>query len=255
MKAKKERSVSKMSGSGETADQAMRMTLQGIQMTAELALRLGGGATRSLAVFLYKVLSEQRKVKGKATLTSLLKSGEELKIFAIQRKDLQAFYKEAKKYGILYHVVMKEKGDNGVCDIMVRTKDADKIARIADRLEIATLDSKAVNRMMEAKEQNKEVVNKDKGVMSEQEHNELLKNIMEVYGKNPKEARMEKKENLSEPFSKTEKPISDKPSVRQELENIKKEQRNRRKPAQRKTKNKAKNRRKNKNGFRENYQR
>lgn len=240
-----------MSANGDSADQAMRMTLQGIQVAAELALKIGGSATRSLSVFLYQVLSDQKKVKGKTKLKTLLKSDEELKIFAIHRKDLQAFYKEAKRYGILYHVVMKEKGSDGICDIMVRAKDADKIARIVDRLEIATLSNKEINQMIEAQGKEKVSKNDKQEVMSEQEHNDLLKEIKEHFGVNPTKARTEKNENLSEPFSKKEKPISDKPSVRKELEEIKQEQAFRRQPVQRKQQ--ERNRRKSKHEHRRDF--
>ena len=129
-----------MSVTGETADQLTRMTLQGIQFAAGLSAKAGGKTLKSLSVFLYSVIAEQKKVKGKTNLKSFLKSEEELKIFAIHRKDLHSFYKEAKRYGVLYHVIMKEKGEDGICDIMIKAKDANKVARIANRLEIGTLE-------------------------------------------------------------------------------------------------------------------
>lgn len=47
-------------------------------------------------------------MKGKARLDSLLKSGKELKVFAIRHEDLKKFCEEAKRYGVLYSV-LKEK--------------------------------------------------------------------------------------------------------------------------------------------------
>ena len=46
---------------------------------------------------------------------------------------------------------MKEKGEDGICDIMIKAKDANKVARIANRLEIGTLDTKAINSMIDFK--------------------------------------------------------------------------------------------------------
>ena len=45
-----------MNAGGETADQAVRMTLQGIEMAANVALKAGGMASKSLAVTLYAIL-------------------------------------------------------------------------------------------------------------------------------------------------------------------------------------------------------
>lgn len=46
-----------MNAGGETADQAVRMTLQGIEMAANVALKAGGMASKSLAVTLYAILT------------------------------------------------------------------------------------------------------------------------------------------------------------------------------------------------------
>ena len=86
---------------GETSDQIVRMTLQGIEVAANVALKAGGEMTRSLAATLYAILTDKKKVKGKARLDSLLKSGKELKVFAIRHEDLKKFCEEAKKFNIL----------------------------------------------------------------------------------------------------------------------------------------------------------
>ncbi|UTY40893.1 PcfB family protein [Allocoprobacillus halotolerans] len=65
-------------------------------------------ASKSLAVTLYAILTDKKKVKGKTRLQSMLKSGRELKVFAIRHEDLKTFCNEAKRYGVLYSV-LKEK--------------------------------------------------------------------------------------------------------------------------------------------------
>ena len=97
-----------MTASGETADQMTRMTLQGIEVAANVALKAGGMASKSLAAMLYAILTDKKKVKGKARLNSMLKSGKELKVFAIHHNDLKVFCQEAKRYGVMY-CVLKEK--------------------------------------------------------------------------------------------------------------------------------------------------
>ena len=84
-----------MNAGGETADQAVRMTLQGIEMAANVALKAGGMASKSLAVTLYAILTDKKKVKGKTRLANMLKSGKELKVFAVHHSDLKKFCEEA----------------------------------------------------------------------------------------------------------------------------------------------------------------
>ena len=232
-----------MSVTGETADQLTRMTLQGIQFAAGLSAKAGGKTLKSLSVFLYSVIAEQKKVKGKTNLKSFLKSEEELKIFAIHRKDLHSFYKEAKRYGVLYHVIMKEKGEDGICDIMIKAKDANKVARIANRLEIGTLDTKAINSMIE-KEQ--ATVDKQVPMMNETEHNDTIRALMEKAMKqDPKKDRMDTTKDLSGHSLKVSTNVSEKPSVRKELSDIKQKQQNQQKQQQiQRAKHIKKNRRK-----------
>lgn len=64
-----------MATGGETADQMTRMTLQGIEVAANVALKAGGMASKSLAATLYAILTDRKKIKGKARLNSMLKSG------------------------------------------------------------------------------------------------------------------------------------------------------------------------------------
>ena len=84
--------------SGEAAEQVVRMTLNGV----EVAAKISGKAAERLAVLLYAVLKDQKKTRGKTRLNSMLRSGKELKVFAIGDRDLEKFCREAKKYGILY---------------------------------------------------------------------------------------------------------------------------------------------------------
>ncbi len=85
-----------MTTGGETADQVVRMSLQGIEVAAEIALKAGGMASKSLAAMLYAILTDQKKVKGRTRLDTMLKSGKELKVFAIRHEDLKLFCQEAK---------------------------------------------------------------------------------------------------------------------------------------------------------------
>ena len=79
-----------MSYSGEAADQVVRLSLNGV----EVAAKLSGSAAKQLAIMIYAILKDQKKTKGKIRLTNMLRSGKELKVFAVKDGDLQKFCEE-----------------------------------------------------------------------------------------------------------------------------------------------------------------
>lgn len=129
-----------MSYSGDAAEQVVRMTLEG----AEVAAKVTGAGAKQVAVLLYAILRDQKKTKGKTRLASMLRSGKELKVFAVRDTDLQRFCTEAKKYGVLYCVLKDRAAEDGITDIMVRAEDAGKINRIFERFDLATVDLASV---------------------------------------------------------------------------------------------------------------
>lgn len=221
-----------MNTGGETADQVVRMSLQGIEIAANVALKAGGMASKSLAATLYAILTDRKKVKGKARLNSMLKSGKELKVFAIHHNDLKTFTQEAKRYGVLYCVLKEKNNTDGICDIMVRAEDASKISRIVDKFELATVDTKAINEYAASK-QNQQL--KDVPTLSDDEHDKLVQSLMnsmkkeeKSFSQNPTLARTKKGVSPSEPISakagrEPDFTESKRPSVRKELNDIQKQ--------------------------------
>lgn len=206
-----------MYGSGDTADQMVRMTLQGIEVAANVTLKAGGATAKSLAATLYAILTDKKKVKGKTHLNSLLKSGKELKVFAIRHEDLKIFCEEAKRYGVLYSVLKEKNNKDGICDIMVRAEDASKISRIVDKFELAKIDTKAIKEAILAQKENPV---KDIPIMSSEEHDKLVTELMNEM-KNPKKARKTKSDSRSGPSSKNAVAKDERPSVRKQLTEIK----------------------------------
>lgn len=210
--------------SADTADQMMKMTLEGIEVAAEIGLKAGGTAAKSLAVTLYAILTDNKKIKGKTNLDNMLKSGKELKVFAIHHSDLEKFCTEAKHYGVLYSVLKEKNNTDGIVDIMVRAEDASKISRMVDKFDLATIDAKAIR---------ESVLSQNVQPLSDEQHDALIKQLMQ----NPEQARMSKDGTPFEPSSKTLKKenkkktvarkrsiaTTDRPSVRKELQEIKKE--------------------------------
>lgn len=226
-----------MSYSGDAAEQVVRMTLEG----TEVAAKITGAGAKQLALLLYAVLRDQKKTKGKMRLTNMLRSGKELKVFAVQDGDLQRFCEEAKKYGVLYCVLKDKNATDGITDIMVRAEDAGKINRIFERFKLTTVDMGSVKSTIERQraEKKNDIPESERAAPAKSKEDlfieELLKSVPskeEQQTKNPTEARVARSRQ-SEPSSsvksRSERTKSDpaeaRPSVRQELKAIKDEMR------------------------------
>ena len=127
-----------MNPGGDAAEQVVRLSLEGV----EVAAKISGNGAKNIALLLYATLKQEQKTKGKARLTSMLKSGKELKVYTITQKDLAKFSQEAKRYGVLYCVLKDRKNTdpNAAVDVIARAEDASKIQRITERFRLATVD-------------------------------------------------------------------------------------------------------------------
>ena len=126
-----------MNPGGDAAEHVVRLSLEGV----EVAAKISGNGAKNIALLLYATLKQEQKTKGKARLTSMLKSGKELKVYTITQKDLAKFSQEAKRYGVLY-CVLKDKSNKdptAAVDVIARAEDASKIQRITERFRLATV--------------------------------------------------------------------------------------------------------------------
>ena len=138
---------------GDAVEQLIRVSLNG----AEVVLRLAGAATKELATFLVAACKNPQKKKdknsakyGATRLKTMLRCGKPTEIFSVKEADLKKFVDGAKKYGILYCVVKKPKNcPDNLCDIVVKADDAPKIRRIAERYGFATLSKATVEHARE----------------------------------------------------------------------------------------------------------
>ena len=221
-----------MNTGGEAAEQIVRMSLEGF----EVAAKITGAGAKNIAILLYSILKEEKKTKGKARLTSMLRSGKELKVFTVKNGDLKKFTQEAKKYGVLYCVLTdrKNKDPNAEVDVIARAEDASKISRIVERFNLASVDTASIvteaEKSKDAKDGQPEP---DIGVQEKAEKDKLLDELMgkpvqkEENAPNPSVAKTEKSPQ-SEPISEQPKKSAEgatmtkeKPSVREELRKIK----------------------------------
>jgi len=131
-----------MTSGGDAAEQVVRLSLEGV----EVAAKITGTGAKHIAILLAAVLKEEHKTQGKARLSSMIRSGKELKVFSIQNRDLKKFSQEAKRYGVLY-CVLKDKDNQdelASIDIIARAEDASKIQRIMERFEMASISRASV---------------------------------------------------------------------------------------------------------------
>ena len=182
--------------SADTADQMMKMTLEGIEVAAEIGLKAGGTAAKSLAVTLYAILTDNKKIKGRTNLDNMLKSGKELKVFAIHHSDLEKFCTEAKHYGVLYSV-LKEK-NKAIRESVLSQKD---IKPMSDEEHDALLSK----------------------LMDEKTNPELARMSKDGTPFEPS-SKTSKKENKKKAVARKKSiATTDRPSVRKELQEIKQE--------------------------------
>ena len=222
-----------MNTGGEAAEQIVRMSLEGF----EVAAKITGAGAKNIAILLYSILKEEKKTKGKARLTNMLRSGKELKVFTVKRGDLQKFTQEAKKYGVLYCVLAdrKNKDPNAEVDVIARAEDASKISRIVERFSLASVDTASIVTTAEKSRDAKDGQPEPEITTPEKaEKDRLMDALMgkpvqkEENASNPSVAKTEKSP-LSEPTSEQPKKSAEgatmtkaeKPSVREELRKIK----------------------------------
>lgn len=156
-----------MNHSGDAAEQIVRLSLEGV----EVAARITGNAAKEIALFLFAALKNKDKnlkLKGKARLTAMLKSGKALEIYSVKDSDLKKFAEGAKEYGIVYCVLRNTKNTpDGLCDIMVKAEDAPKITRLAERFKFATVDKAKIESEIVAAKAEKAAAEKAEGTQPE----------------------------------------------------------------------------------------
>ena len=228
-----------MSNSGDAAEEVVRMSLEGFEVVA----RLTGSAAKNIGALLMTVIQQEKKTKGKARLTNMIKSGKPLKVFSLRQRDLKKFTEQAKHYGVLYNVLRNrtDKSPDAEVDIIVREEDGSKIQRIVDRFEFSTVDKASIvsesersladrdelNRDTPEKSLGQRVYEESMGVPFRREQNEP---------ENPTAAKTEKSRpsrQLSERFDRSgdmdpEKSAKEKkPSVRAAIERYRQQSRQR----------------------------
>lgn len=177
----------------EAPDQVLRLSLEG----AEFALKISGAAAKNIAAALYAVLKDQKRTKGKARITTMLRQQRPMTIYTIKKEDCPAFAKQARGYGVLYAPIPVKKGDDTL-DVMVFQDDAVRVNRIVERLELTVLDTASIE-------------------------NDIQQSREDQAPFPGRTERPSPSGSISAPSRNSERDSSELPSVRQELKKLQKE--------------------------------
>lgn len=129
-----------MNVAGDSAEQVVRFSLEAFEVIAKLT---GSGAKEALAMMFAILKDREDKSVGKTRLENMLKTCKNMDIFSIQKKDLNKYQEQAKKYGIKFCALMdkNDKSQDGIVDLLVRSEDAKRINRIVERFNLSVVDT------------------------------------------------------------------------------------------------------------------
>lgn len=262
-----------MNYGAEPADQVVRYSLEGM----EYSLKITGNVAKHVAIFIAAALKDQKKTRGKTRLTRMLKEQRPMKFFTVPGDRLKEFAKEAKARGILY-VVIKDKVNPDQTEVMVFADDAAKMNRVLDRMNLDFVKAESGSMVTEAVEKENAPEKAENQMEKETGENVRTETVVLPEGKiefelddaeemfqigdeafsegNFTHAQEGEEKNPSEPFSRNKNISSgretsweeknEKPSVRKELGDIRKEQEEKRKrPDRRKNARESRKKRKN----------
>ena len=90
-------------------------------------------AAKNFALFVYAVLKDQKKTRGKTRLVRMLREQRPFKFFKVPVSYMKDFAREAKEHGLLY-VPIRNRQKSERIEVVVFADDASKIQRIYDNL-------------------------------------------------------------------------------------------------------------------------
>ena len=129
-----------MSYSSDSAEQVVRMTLEG----TEVALKITGAGAKQLLAIMYAILTDKNKTSGKVWLSTMLKNGKELKVLGVKDSEMSTFVKGAETYGITYVVLKDRDASDGRTDVLIKAEDMSRINRMFDRYHMTNIDMEKV---------------------------------------------------------------------------------------------------------------
>lgn len=120
----------------QESEMIVRFTLQGTMYM----LSLTGKAGIHIAAFIKSVIDNKDKI-GEQKLSKFLKGSDGIQVFTMEQSMLPEFKELAVKYGLQYVISKVDEVDmaEGTYDVIVRSSDAPRVNRIAEKLNMAQL--------------------------------------------------------------------------------------------------------------------
>lgn len=216
-----------MAYSDDAAEQVVKIALEG----TEVAAKITGEGAKQIAILLYALLKDQKRTRGKTAISNLLRTGSELKVFAVRDQDLEKFCRQAKEYGILYCVLKDKDANDGITEIMVKAEQAGQVNRIFERYHLTTVDMASVRSEIERAMQDR-LPKEAAELMKSGDHEAALDAFVDALLAKPEQERekreypmMARKEEKPPfvPQSEMRDDTDDRPSIRKELQEIRAE--------------------------------
>lgn len=133
-----------MNYGGDAADQVVRYTLEG----SEMVLKLSGAGAKNLALFLTALLKDQKKTRGKTRMVRMLKEGRPLRFYGVKKERMREFADAAKRRGLLF-VAIKDRKNPKMREVMFFADDAAKMQRVLDAMGLDFVEDKATTAISE----------------------------------------------------------------------------------------------------------
>ena len=115
-------------GSGEAADQMVRMMLSG----GEVTVRLGASAIKNLAAISIALARNHKTLSGKVQMKQMLQQTRDLRLFSMTKEEYKAFRKEAGHQKLLYATIRDKR--TGQIDVVLPTTDLERANHVFDRM-------------------------------------------------------------------------------------------------------------------------
>ena len=115
-------------GSGEAADQMVRMMLSG----GEVTVRLGASAIKNLAAITIALACNHKTLSGKVQMKQMLQQTRDLRLFPMTKEEYIAFRKEAGHQKLLYATIRDKR--TGQIDVVLPTTDLERANHVFDRM-------------------------------------------------------------------------------------------------------------------------
>ena len=112
-------------GGGEAADQLVRMMLSG----GEVAVRLGGSATKNLLAMSLALAKSHRKISGRVRMGKMLQQTRDLRVFPMTQEEYREFRHKAREPKLLYAAIQNSRdpnGQNSMVDVLMPATEVER---------------------------------------------------------------------------------------------------------------------------------